>query len=67
MPDSDNDVVTFEVGRSEDETEWRLTVKCPSGLTDEEFAVALQSLADDILKKQVSFDTAENVEDSDFH
>lgn len=60
MPD-DEDPVTFEVGRSDDLTEWRLNVRCPSGLKEEEFAAALQSLSEDILNGSVSFDTAEDV------
>lgn len=67
MPDSDYDAVIFEVGRSEDETEWRLNVKCESGLTDEEFAAALQSLSEDILQKRVSFDTAPEIDHSNLN
>lgn len=67
MPDSEYDAVEFEVGRTDDETEWRLTVKCATGLTDEEFAAALLSLSDDIMKKRVSFDTAPDIDHSNLN
>lgn len=66
MPD-DDDEVKFIVSRATDETEWHLVVKCESGLTDEEFAVALQSLADDILQGKVSFDGAPEASQHDAH
>lgn len=70
MP-SDDDMVTFEVGRNDELTEWRVSVKCKSGLSEEEFAAALQSLSEDILKGDVSWEGAEEVKkenvDPDLH
>jgi hypothetical protein len=67
MPD-DKEMVQFEVGCNGDTTEWRVNVKCATGLTEKEFAAALQSLADDIVGGSVSFDTAPEADtDSDLH
>ena len=64
MP-NDDDNVQFEVGKSEDNCEWNVRVTCKSGLTDHEMAVALQSLADDMLQDKISFDSAPEMEEPD--
>lgn len=60
MPD-DQESVNFEVGCDDAGTEWRVSVKCKTGLSEEEFAAALQSLATDIVNGDVSFKTAPDV------
>jgi hypothetical protein len=66
----DDDVVRFEVGRDEQNDpsrEWRVSVLCSAGLSEFEFAAALQTLADDILQGKVAFDTAPDVGSPDRH
>lgn len=52
---ADEDEVSFEVGQREDGTLWTVSVACDSGLSEQEFAAALKSLADDIVEGNVSF------------
>lgn len=64
----DEDVeLSFEVGQKEDGKLWTLSVSCPQKITELEFAAAIQSLAHDILHGEVSFDSAEDVTESDSH
>jgi len=65
----DADMVHFEVSKSDQEptTEWRVNVKCQTGLSEQEFAASLQSLAEDIVAGRVSFDSAPLVINPDHH
>lgn len=54
----DDEDVSYEVGKRDDGSLWTVTVTCKTPLTEKEFAVAITSLANDILTDKVSFDEA---------
>ena len=58
MENEQDDDVSFEVGKKEDNTLWTATVTCKAGLSEMEFAAALKSLADDIFEGKVNYDDA---------
>ncbi len=65
--DTAEDDVSFEVGKRDDNTLWHVSVMCKGGISQDEFAAALISLGEDILKGKVDFDTAPDAVGHDQH